>query len=159
MDSNSVHSKWWRTPLVGLLIVIAAVCVVVFQRSAGSVDRKQINWQYLDAARSGNEVGVKEALRRGADPSALDENGNSALILAARKGTPGLAQTLIQSHVPLDHTNHSGVSALEVAAKNKNEVFMMELVMKGAKPPIMADANLPVQVPSNAAKLKISTGK
>lgn len=48
--------------------------------------RNSITLPMNDFIISGNEIEVQRLLKNGANPNATDENGNSALILAAEKG-------------------------------------------------------------------------
>jgi ankyrin repeat protein len=100
--------------------------------------QQECNEAFLRGAELGDEDAVQKALHQGARPVVQDGEGNTALILAAKRGSRSLAVLLLDAGVPVDQTNRAGVSAIAEAGRNRNQGFMMELVLRGATPPIPA---------------------
>lgn len=73
-------------------------------------------------------------LRAGADPCVGDRHGNTALMGALFKGENAIAKRLLDTHCPIDQTNHAGQTALAFAALFGRLDMLPVLVAHGANP-------------------------
>ncbi|NML34214.1 ankyrin repeat domain-containing protein [Paraburkholderia antibiotica] len=73
-------------------------------------------------------------LRAGADPCIGDRHGNTALMGALFKGETAIAKRLVDTHCPIDQTNHAGETALSFAALFGRLDMLPMLVAHGANP-------------------------
>lgn len=91
-----------------------------------------------------DDVGeVRELLRQGFDPNAVDPHGNSALYLALQNHALKVARLLIeQPGLRLDQRNPEGETALMIACLRGDSELAEELVKRGAQvnPPGQAPA-------------------
>ncbi len=84
-------------------------------------------------------VAVEEMIQRGEDPNAVDDNGMTPLMLAAKHAeNPAVIAALIDNGAIIDKRNpYTGQTALFYAAQfNKNPKIPMLLIRKGADPVI-----------------------
>jgi ankyrin repeat protein len=121
--------------LLGATLLVAGLAWSM-RATGGTRVQLECDEAFLRGAELGDEEAVKKALRRGARPAVQNHDGNTALILAAKHGSQSLAVLLLDAGVPVDQTNRAGVSALAEAGMSRNDGFLMELVLRGAKPPI-----------------------
>lgn len=71
-------------------------------------------------------------LERGADPEAVDKNGESALIWAAFNGCGRVVERLLAAGVPADFRAHDGATALTDAARRGHLDIVRRLLAHGA---------------------------
>lgn len=81
---------------------------------------------------------VKELLRRGADPNAQDEDGDTALIQAASARHLDVTQILLRSGADPNIRSDGGWTALKYAVANGNTAIVQELLAANAR---VQDAN------------------
>ncbi|HJW44897.1 MAG TPA: ankyrin repeat domain-containing protein, partial [Lysobacter sp.] len=82
----------------------------------------------------GRPDAVMTLLANGADPRAVDNDGNSALHHAARSSDPGVAALLRDAAAEVDALNADGLSPLGVACAAGNWRLAKFLLERGAKP-------------------------
>ncbi len=82
--------------------------------------------------RDGNWVGF--LLTRGADPDLADANGDTPLILAARRGFVEGAARMLMKSAEVDKTNKLGETALIVAVQQRQTAIAKMLLEAGADP-------------------------
>lgn len=87
---------------------------------------------YLGAVKLGNAHAVTKYLQQGMDPDAVDENGNSVLIVAAREGDTATVKALLAFRPRLYQRNPAGDTALMLAALNGHLDTVRALVDAGA---------------------------
>jgi ankyrin repeat protein len=92
----------------------------------------------LAAAADGDDEGILEALKQGADPLAKDEGGNNALMLGvmgffAADDDAGVIDALLKEKVPVDEKNKAGQTALMLAAREGRDESVKALLERGAK--------------------------
>lgn len=86
------------------------------------------------AAYRGNTGSLVKLLESGAaSPNAVDENGNSLLILSTREGHTETAAALLRFRPELDRRNNRGDSALMFAAMRGDEKLVDLLLGQGAR--------------------------
>lgn len=102
------HSKSLRATLRLAALVLACA-------AAGGARADEFS-DYLDAVRLGNAYAVSQFLAKGMDPDAVDENGNTVLMLAARDGDGATVKALLRYRPRLYSRNPAGDSALMMAA-------------------------------------------
>lgn len=82
----------------------------------------------------GRPDAVTMLLANGADPSAVDGDGNTPLHHAARSSDPGVVAALLDAGAALDALNGEGLSPLAVACATGNWRLARILLERGAQP-------------------------
>jgi ankyrin repeat protein len=84
---------------------------------------------------AGNPSGAtaKVLLQGGADPNAVDRDGQTALIKAAAGGYPDIAQILIRYGADVNARDGAGLTALMYAARGEHVDVVDELLRSGAR--------------------------
>ena len=82
----------------------------------------------------GRPDAVMTLLANGADPRAVDDDGNTALHFAARSSDPGVAALLRDAAAEIDPLNGEGLTPLGVACAAGNWRLARFLLERGAKP-------------------------
>lgn len=82
----------------------------------------------------GRPDAVTTLLANGADPRAVDGEGNTPLHFAARSSDPGVAALLRDAAAELEALNHEGLSPLGVACAAGNWRLARFLLERGARP-------------------------
>ena len=88
--------------------------------------------EWKAAARAGNVEAMEQLLEKGADIDALDEHGQTALMLAAMAGHAAVARFLISRGAKLDHTAKFGLTALMLSVIAGHTDIVRSLVEAGA---------------------------
>ena len=91
----------------------------------------------MSAARQGNIEVLKALLARGADPAALNADGNSALWFACYANSEDCVAALIAAGAPLDSQNVNGATALIYCASAGKTAMVRQLLDAGATPGLM----------------------
>ncbi|NJO36857.1 MAG: ankyrin repeat domain-containing protein [Rhizobiales bacterium] len=99
--------------------------------------RPSIEDELLLAARRGDAIGVWAALASGTSPDHADDNGNTALIFAARDGRLEIAEILIGYGATVDWQDDEQVTPLILAASRNHPAIVDLLLHHGARPMIM----------------------
>ena len=86
------------------------------------------------AMRSRNANWVGFLLSRGADPDLGDANGDTPLILAARRGFVEGAARMLMKRAEVDKANRLGETALIVAVQQRQTAIVKMLLKAGADP-------------------------
>eukprot|EP00004_Rigifila_ramosa_P025244 TRINITY_DN751_c0_g1_i1.p1 TRINITY_DN751_c0_g1~~TRINITY_DN751_c0_g1_i1.p1 ORF type:complete len:394 (-),score=98.96 TRINITY_DN751_c0_g1_i1:51-1211(-) len=86
----------------------------------------------LEPAGTGNLDAVRAALASGADISGTDDDGNTALHLAAKNGHQAVVQALIEKKADLTRTNESELTPLLVACYAGHTQIVELLLVAGA---------------------------
>jgi ankyrin repeat protein len=111
-----------------LVALLAALAFLAPPAQAGSQK------EALAAAHRGNSGTLSKLLESGkVPPSAVDEEGNSLLMLAVREGHTEAATTVLRFRPQLDHRNRSGDTALMFAASRGDMKLLDLLLTSGAK--------------------------
>ena len=84
------------------------------------------------AVRGGDVARLDALLAGGADINALDEHGQTGLMIAARDGKTGVVRWLIEHGADLNHTAKHHLSALMLAVINGRDAIVGILVDAGA---------------------------
>lgn len=82
----------------------------------------------------GRPEAVMTLLANGADPRALDAEGNTPLHHAARSTDPGVAALLLDAAAEIDALNHEGFTPLGIACATGNWRMARFLLERGARP-------------------------
>jgi len=75
---------------------------------------------------------VETILNKAPDVDAVDRNGETALIKAARVGNREIVSRLIEAKADLDHQDYTGKSALGYAQDNRRTRVVADLKKAGA---------------------------
>ena len=89
--------------------------------------RKKGEWFY--AAHSGDESEVRRLLDEGADVNETDDNGNTALMAAARCGQLEILKLLMSGKAKLNLADNNGMTAL-MAAAQENHIDAVKVLLK-----------------------------
>lgn len=86
------------------------------------------------AAEENEEVALEEHISRGCEVNAVDERGNTALHVAARKGHVSIIKVLLRHRAEPDTRNRDGKLPLDLAKKARREfaVVVLEAAMMQA---------------------------
>ncbi len=93
--------------------------------------------QLHEAALAGDLKGVERALESGADVNAMEEEGRTALMLAAFNGHAGVVLTLLDAGAGIDRRDLMGRTALLYAATGPFPETVTILLDRGAEPNIV----------------------
>lgn len=85
------------------------------------------------AAFTGNIVGAKILLDKGADPNTIRSDGLSVLMVAANAGNPALVEELLKHNADVKPQDDAGETALSFAARNGSLPIAQMLVGAGAE--------------------------
>ena len=92
-----------------------------------------INSNLLSAAKAGDTAKVKRLLKKGADVSAKNEYGWTALMKAARYGHTETANTLLDAGADVNAKTEKGTTALKFAASKGHAEIVEILRQAGAR--------------------------
>ena len=125
--------------MIGLLalIVVLAGCRKSPQEEARSklVGELGVAWapgNFLEAAKNGKNDVVGLFLQAGMDSETADEQGRTALILAATEGHTATLKTLIANGADVKDTDKQGKTALIWAAESDHLPAVQALLVSGA---------------------------
>ena len=95
---------------------------------------KHKGWNLLHIMTDGNHLeGIKFVLFAGASIDSVDEDGNTALILAVKlKHSVEIINFLLDHGADIDHKNNEGISSFMFAAIDNNNVLKRLLKERGA---------------------------
>ncbi len=89
--------------------------------------------QLRSAVQSGDVAQIERAIAMGADPNALDAEGELLLVRAARMGADHVVTALLQGGAQLNARNSRGESALEAAERSNQRAIAERLRHAGAR--------------------------
>ncbi|TAG81721.1 MAG: ankyrin repeat domain-containing protein [Betaproteobacteria bacterium] len=89
--------------------------------------------QLRSAVQSGDVAQIERAIAMGADPNALDAEGELPLVRAARVGANDVVTALLQGGAQVNARNSRGESALEVAERSNQRAIVERLRQAGAR--------------------------
>ena len=124
-------------------LICKVVAKVLFQcpeeqQSIAETIWKAFNGNYIagkeliEACKTGDEKKVEALLKQGADLTMVDENGNSALMIACVHNHSKIALQLIDK-ADVNIQNEDGNTALLLACRQGLEDVVSKLIEKGAK--------------------------
>lgn len=94
----------------------------------------------FSAIRTGNVALFKDIIKAGANITALDDGGNSTLVLAAMSNHEDMVREVLANHPDLDIRGNLGMTALGIATLRGANLEVQRLLAAGADPNV-ADAN------------------
>lgn len=110
----------------------------------------------MHAARMGRIGYIGDLLSRGADPRALNADGNGALWFACYAGSAPCVNALIKAGAPLDSQNVNGATALIYAASAGKTAIVQLLLDAGADPTLATlDGFTALDLAANRACLEL----
>jgi hypothetical protein len=101
-------------------------------RSARSASTAELNARLLSAAAAGDQHAVEQTLERGAQVSAPNRHGDTALHLATRNKHPGVAALPIARGADVNRPNELGDTPLHVSVYTQQGEVAQQLRDKGA---------------------------
>eukprot|EP00658_Telonema_sp_P-2_P084934 TRINITY_DN9564_c0_g1_i3.p1 TRINITY_DN9564_c0_g1~~TRINITY_DN9564_c0_g1_i3.p1 ORF type:complete len:227 (+),score=47.18 TRINITY_DN9564_c0_g1_i3:124-804(+) len=159
------RARPYRPPVIGLNTTKATHDTQGFLRAPL---RRQDD-ALLRSAIAGEEVGVKAALRQGADVDCIDEVGHTASIKASRHANLKCLMALVAAKADLNKQDENGWTAAHWAAQGGSLLCMEELINPSTKSRTGCDLNVkshaqlkPVHVAANSevvAAIKIGLQK
>lgn len=125
------------TVLLLAFVVVLAACSKSPQEQARNqlVGEMGVVWapgNFLDAAKNGKSDVVGLFLQAGMDSETTDEQGKTALILAAAEGHTAVVKTLLANGADVNNTDKQGKSALVWAAEWDHIPAVQALLVNGA---------------------------
>ena len=119
-------------------VLTLSLLAVSTPSSAAKKPNPEATQALLAAAADAEEDDILAALAKGADPLAKDEEGNTALMLAAMGnffggGEEKAFDALLKAKVPIDAKNKDGHTALMLAAREGRDDNVKALIARGAK--------------------------
>lgn len=119
--------------------VMTAIAIVAFlcvSAAPAATKSSKANEALLAAAADGHADPVLAALKKGADPNATDDKGNTALIIMSSDTLWGNYKDFIAAYKKaggkIDAKNKEGATALMIAAANDKWSWVDELIAAGA---------------------------
>ncbi len=97
-----------------------------------AIYQSDLDRQMVMAAAKGDMAGVRSLLNSGVSVNSVDNNGNSALMLAVANNHKDLVNLLILRGADINVANNEGVTALHVAIDKNKPYFVNILLYKGA---------------------------
>ena len=118
---------------IGISTIIFALLVITFGcSSATRLSRTQETEALLRAASAGNADTVRTLLASpNVDVNGVDDQGNTALILAARLGHDEVVRTLLLAKADVRVKNKDGKTALMLAAEGGHDETVAALTQAG----------------------------
>jgi ankyrin repeat protein len=108
-----------------------AVISALVERGATSIIKGQELIKMLKE-RSVNESAAIKLINEGANIHTLDDNGNTALHIACRKGFESVVARLIEKHASIDQPNEKGDVPLILACSGDYDTIVIALIAAGA---------------------------
>jgi WD40 repeat protein len=109
------------------------VTVVLQDKPAGPPYSGDLNSDLLIAAEEGDEEKVRALIRKGANVNSRDEDGDTALMVAALRGLDsGTVNSLLANRANVNAKNKENDTALIFAASNDDSEILEALLNKGA---------------------------
>lgn len=105
------------------------------ESNSGSIELKNVldMTPLMEAAYDGNEEAVRLLLKMGANIKATGSGQNNALHCAAVNGNVNVANLLIDSKVEVNARSNKGETPLDIAQRNRHELFVNYLRAYGGK--------------------------
>jgi uncharacterized protein len=111
------------------VIVFTAVC------NAGDDEKQKINDDLILYAKVGKVIEVKSLLKKGANPNAAEEDGQTALMSASSAGDADVVEVLLKAGAnPNLKSGDLELTALMYAAQSGDEEVVKLLLKAGADP-------------------------
>ncbi len=115
-----------------VLVVAAVSCLVAGHSSFAFTPIRQIDEEFFEVVQTGDDQEINRLLAEGADVNAQDENGYTALMLAAHSGNLPFIQALIALDANVNLQDKERTTALIFAAQKFHVAVAMELLEAGA---------------------------
>ena len=119
------------------LVSSIAIALFLIAAAAPAAYNKKASDALLEAAGKGEGDAILEALKKGADPNARDDKGNTALIIISSDTLWGHEQdvlnALLKAKGDIEAKNQDGQTPLMIAAANDRFSFVKMLIDAGAK--------------------------
>lgn len=137
--------------VVAFVVVLLIGAIIIKRTSltqwyfATRLERSGIRFssqEFLNEVSKNNEKAVDLFVKAGVGLDAMNEKGQTALMLAAEKGNVKILRTLAKLNAPsLNHADKSGNTALMTAARQGQEHIVKALVESGADVNYMVPSN------------------
>jgi uncharacterized protein len=122
--------------LAAAILFLALLPSAAISGATSTVDEElrqaRIDWELLEAAKSGDFTLVKKVLAKGARVDAKDEKGGTALVRAAGEGHFEVANLLIEQGADVNAKDKYGLTALRQAARRGDLKLVILLLDRGA---------------------------
>jgi ankyrin repeat protein len=110
-----------------------AICIAGCLLHAVSYGAENLS-PLMEAVQNGNEAGVQRALANHADVNAVEPDGSTALLWAARVDDVEIAQILLAAGARANAANKYGVTPISLACTNGSAAMIERLIRAGADP-------------------------
>jgi uncharacterized protein len=99
-----------------LILMIAVSALALGGPAAAAESDLSVNARLLLAARNGDAAGLDRALKAGGSPQARNRLGETALLIALKKGDLAMAKTMLGAGTDVNQAAVNGVTPLMAAA-------------------------------------------
>jgi ankyrin repeat protein len=133
-----------KSYVVAVFLCFVLACASEEEKSRQQLDRMGIAYSessYLEKVQSGDIDAINLFIKAGMRPDSRDDNGNTGIILATKKGTKKSIEALMKAGVNINAQNNAGLTALILAASNCNPDMIEFLLKKGADKSIVDSSN------------------
>lgn len=104
------------------------------EKSRNEAAKKRGDTELHITAARGDSSAVSNLIRRGTNLNAVNDNDQTALMLAIRQEQPATARMLIEQGAKLDVADEQGDTALHLAIRNGQRDIVQALLAQGADP-------------------------
>ncbi|PKD43109.1 ankyrin repeat domain-containing protein [Rhodohalobacter barkolensis] len=138
---------------ISKLIMSSVLLISLFAGTAQSSTTDVVKDDIFEAIQNIDIVSLNVLLAEDADINSVDENGNTALMLASRIGNPRMVKIILAHNPNLNLQNDKGYTALMIASE-QGQIHIVEQLMK-----LGADTSLKNMDGFTAAELAIRNGQ
>ncbi len=118
----------------------------ILLKHGADIKKRGTNWK-ISALHIAHDAQTADfLLRNGAEIEAVNSNGQTPLMLAAKRGDAGVVQTLIKHRASLDKRDKADRTALEFAQAFGRSNVAALLTTAGASPPRKGKADFPYDI-------------
>ncbi|PWN07693.1 ankyrin repeat domain-containing protein [Rhodohalobacter mucosus] len=112
-----------------LITLMAAALLVNNAGAANDSNEFVVSENIIQAVQDIDIISLNVLLAEGADVDAVDEEGNTPLMLAAKIGNPRMVKIILAHHPEINKVNNSGYTALMIAS-GQGQIYIVEKLLE-----------------------------